>query len=164
MDKPAVTHVTWHDFDALWNACRDAGRARGFLIDRTDYRDGVLTTLPLVSKAAYEVWKSDVVDGHSLAQSTLNTIRRTIRFDIKPVAGGSFEATPRVLVEQFSMISRRITSVAQYRDVFSIDRVDVTRASEQYGEQTPAYYWYPIARDYALERQLAASIRQRLKT
>lgn len=161
-DKPPVTHITARKFDALWNACRDAVRARGFTSDRLDYRDGVLTTLPLVSKSAYEFWRSDVIDPADLADSSLSTIHRIVRFDLKKLANGGYQATPKVLIERFSMIQRRITSVDQYRDIFSLTQLDVTRANEEYGEVIPAYYWYPIGRDYALERQLAQDVRERL--
>src|SRR6185312_6563447 len=63
-DKPAVTEVSSASFDRLWSACRDALVADGFTIDRTDFRDGVMTTLPLISKQFYEVWRMDVVTVH----------------------------------------------------------------------------------------------------
>jgi hypothetical protein len=162
LDQPAVTHITSPDFDRLWNACRDAAQADGFTIDRTDYREGLLTTLPLVSKQAYELWKGDVVSSHELSQSTLGTLRRTIRIDIRRLPEGGFEATPKVLVERDSLIERRITSVYQYQEVFAIQQIDVQRQIE-HGTDIPAEYWYPVARDTNLELQLADLARQRLR-
>src|SRR5690242_7122849 len=55
-EQPAVAQVHARNFDALWNACQEAAKARGYVIDRTDYREGLLYTEPLVSKGYFEVW------------------------------------------------------------------------------------------------------------
>jgi len=162
LDQPAVTQITAPNFDLLWNACRDAAEARGFAIDRTDYRDGVLTTLPLVSRQVYEFWRGDIATHRDLTQSTLGTMRRTVHYTIRRLDDGSFEATPKVLVERDSMIERRITSVDQYQSIFSIQTVDIARETEKTGEAVPGEYWYSVARDFALERKLAEAVRGRL--
>ncbi len=158
-EKPAVTEASSTDFDKLWNACRSALVADGFLIDRTDYRDGVMTTLPLPSKQFYEVWKGDVVTVHDLAQSSLGTMRRTVRIDIRHGDDGEFHAAPKVVVDRFSLLARRITSVAQYRTVFSLTTNDVRLSTEEEGSNVVAQYWYPVARDYNLERQIVNATR-----
>jgi hypothetical protein len=71
-------------------------------------------------------------------------------------------AEPKVLVERDSMIERRITSVDQYQNVFSIQTADVALQSEKTGNDVPAEYWYSVGRDPALEKQLAAQARRRL--
>ena len=162
LDQPAVTKITAPNFDLLWKACLDAAEADGFTIDRTDYRDGILTTLPLVSRQVYEFWRGDIATHRDLTQSTLGSMRRTIHFMIRRLDDGSFEATPKVLVERDSLIERRITSVDQYQAVFSIQTVDVARETEKQGEAVAAEYWYSVGRDFALERKLAQGIRQRL--
>jgi len=162
LKQPAVAHAPATDFDSLWNACRDAVVADGFSVDRTDYREGLLTTLPLVSKQAYEFWRNDVVAAHDLAQSTLGTIRRTVWITIKRLPDGSFQATPKAVVERYATVERRITSAAQYRDIFSIRLLDVYRDAEQTGVPIPAEYYYAIGRDHALEKQLVQSIESRI--
>jgi len=163
LDQPAVAHIRSRSFDVLWNACRNAAQADGFLIDRRDYREGLLTTFPLASKQVYEFWRGDVVTVHDLTQSSLGMLRRTVRFDIARLPDGSFEASPKVLVERDSLIERRITSVDQYQNAFSIQTQDVSREVEKSGSDIPAEYWYPIGRDNALERQLAAAARDQLR-
>jgi hypothetical protein len=163
LDQPAVAHITARNFNTLWNACRDVIRATGFTVDRTDYREGLLTTLPLVSKMPYEFWKSDLVTLHDFAQSAVGTVRRTVRFTIRRLADGSFQATPKVLVERDSMFERRITSVDQWRSIFYLRGIDVQRENELNDEAVPAEYWYAIGRDNALERQLAQKIGSRIK-
>ena len=161
-NKPAVTEASSPDFDKLWNACRSALVADGFLIDRTDYRDGVITTLPLPSKQFYEVWKTDVVTVHDLAQSSLGTMRRTVRIDIRRGDDGKFHAAPKVVVDRFSLLAKRITSVAQYRMVFAITTNDVRLSTEEEGPNVVAQYWYPVARDYNLEKDIVSSAKSRL--
>ena len=68
-----------------------------------------------------------------------------------------------MLVERFSEIERRITAVAQYRDIFSVRLIDVDREVEQQGAMLPAAYWYSIGRDHELEKQLARSVEQSLR-
>ena len=162
-EQPAITEVHGKSFDALWNACRDAAKARGFLIDRTDYREGLLYTQSLVSKSAFEFWRGDVADGPSLAQSSVGTIRRTVRFIIRRQPDGTFVAQPKVAVERYSSVERRITSAAQYHDIFSIRLMDVDREREFTGTELPAEYWYAIGRDHNLERELARDIQHRLR-
>lgn len=161
-DQPAFTEIRGRDFDALWNACQEVAKARGFVIDRTDYREGLLYTEPLVSKGYFEVWRNDVVDGHGLAQGTLATIRRTIRFAIRRQPDGSFVATPKVVVERYASIERRITSAAQYHDIFSIRLLDVNREREQTGAVIPAEFWFAVGRDHPLERELGKDISRRI--
>lgn len=162
--QPAVAEAHAKDYDALWNACRDAAKSHGFVIDRGDYREGLLYTDPLVSKSFFEFWRNDVVDPHALAQSTLATMQRTIRFTIRRQPDGSFVAQPKVVVERYSTIERRVTSAAQYIDIFSIRLMDVNREQEQEGQNIPAAYWYAVGRDHDLERELARSVNQELKT
>ena len=46
MAKPAIAEVSSSNFDRLWAAAQDSIRDHSFLIDRTDYREGILTTQP----------------------------------------------------------------------------------------------------------------------
>jgi hypothetical protein len=163
MDKPATMQLTGNDFDRLWLACQSAIQDHSFTIDRSDYREGILSSLPLDSKQAYEVWRSDVVDLHGLVQSSLATVRRTVRFDIRHLPDGSYEARPKVLVERLSTLNKRITSVTQYREAFSLTLQDLRLSAEEEGSDIPPQYWYPIGRDDAMERQLVDSVRRRLR-
>src|SRR5918992_998185 len=83
LKQPDTDAVTHDDYDELWEACADTARWRGFRVDRTDYRGGLLTTWPLVSKQAFEPWKKDVVTLPDLAESTLASMRRIIHFQIE---------------------------------------------------------------------------------
>jgi hypothetical protein len=159
LHQPADQSVASLDFDKLWDACDRAARDYQFTIDRTDYREGVITTVPMVSPQFFEPWRQDFGTFHDLMESSLQTVRRSIRFEISLSQDGFFLARPKVVVERLSLTPRRITSVAQYRNVFG------GGSGPQYTDQQsnpPPRYWYAIGRDDAFERQLADNIRHKL--
>lgn len=160
IDQPSAAHVHSEQFQPLWDACRDSARNRFFHIDRNDYREGLLTTFPAISQQFFEPWRRDVGDGRELLQSSLATVRRTLRFEI--VRTGNFwTMTPKVLVERYSLAERRITSVTQYRTIVQ-GSVDPDRPGPD-GTRIPNSYWYAIGRDTALEKNLADEIHDRLE-
>ena len=162
ISQPAVATVTHNGYDQLWEACHGAARWRGFRIDRADYRGGLIVSHPLTSKQAFEVWRRDVVTLPAIAESTLATMRRTARFEITEQADGSFACVPKVVIERYSSSERRITSVTQYRESFSIEPGMMGSRERDRGIDIPITYWYATGRDEALERELAAAIRGRL--
>lgn len=162
IDKPANATVIHDNYDELWEACADTARWRGFRIDRVDYRSGLLTTWPLPSKQVFEPWKKDVVDLPDLAESSLASMRRIIRFEIARLDDGTFELVPKVLVERYSSSERRITSVTRYRESFAIKDIQGSRERDK-GIDLPYTYWYVTARDDSLEKDLADGVRARLK-
>jgi hypothetical protein len=161
--KPAVASARSNDFDALWNAVFDAAREHSFTIDRRNYREGLLTTTPLVSKQPFELWKHDVVSPEGQLQATLCTMRRTIRFQIRKRDDGGYVCEPKVVIERYAMPERRITSVVQYQEAFSTLHGSAAVTSEE-GDPLRVAYWYADGRDEALERDLAESIQQRVNS
>ena len=166
--QPGVADVESPDFTALWKSCKLAARDDGFDIDRPGYRDGLMTTPPLVSKQIFQPWRSDVVNDQDLMQSTLGTVRRTIHFEIARTGSApdaAWECIPKVVVERFSIVEHRITNASEYRDIFTLTRSELTMEQENERDPTnkvPPLYWYAIGRDHGLERQLADQIRQHL--
>lgn len=159
-NQPAVVKVESNNYDALWNACERAAAKSLFLVERFDYRLGVLSTKPLVSKQFFEFWKGDVVDAKSQILSDLATRRRTVRFQIFE-EGDHFVCEPKVVVDHYSMPERRLTAVTQYQYAFSIHQ---PFAEENADDGTPERvdYWYAESRDPALERVIADRIREEL--
>ncbi len=162
LEQPAVALVHSDDYDRLWDAAQWTARDYLFSIDRRDYRDGVLTTEPMVSRQFFEVWRKDVPAAGDLARSSLQTIRRSIRFTFTRQAGGGWSVTPKVLVEQFASAGRRLSYVGAYQAI-TVPGGTIGSTEMDEGIYLPAQYWFPIGRDYALERKLARTIRQRLK-
>jgi len=155
---PAVEHIEWGDYDALWRACEQAAIDASFTIERFDYRTGFLTTKPLISKQFFEVWKSDVVSAHDQALSDAATRRRVVHFEIRKLPNGRFVCEPKAVVEHYAMTERRITGVYQYRDAFSTHRpYEEDRTDE--GTAVRVDYWYAERRDELLEHSLANRVR-----
>jgi hypothetical protein len=161
MDKPAVTRVSDADFYKLWNACRDEVFARFFIIDREEYRDGLLTTVPLITKQFFEVWRRDAVTVKDISDASVGTIRRTVRFQLTRKEDGTYVAEPKVLVERFSSAERRLTAIHEFHSAFSGPRPfgDVETDA---GVRLPTDYWYALGRDEPLEKDLVAAIERRL--
>ena len=160
-NKPGVVQVSHPDFEKLWSACKGEMYCRLFVLDREQYREGLLTSEPLVSKQIFEPWRPDVASLHDQVESSLSTIRRTIHFEVTRLPDGTYQATPKVLVERFDTAERRLTNITQYHQAFSGPRT-FNDAPDQSGEPAAADYWYPIRRDTDLEKLMAASIRNRL--
>ena len=160
-NQPVVVRVSAPDFYKLWDACKGELYFRLFPVDREQYRDGILTSEPVVSKQYFELWRTDAVNVHDVAESSVATVRRTIRFEVSKKSDGTFEMSPKVLVERYQSTERRLTAINQYHESFSAPRA-YSDVPDESGEPAVADYWYPIQRDYALEKDLAASIRRRL--
>jgi hypothetical protein len=160
-NQPAVVQVQNTDFQKLWDACKGELYVRLFTVDREQYRDGILTSEPMVSKQFFELWRDDTSSVHDTAESSLATIRRTVRFEVVRLDDGSYQATPKVLVERFDSAERRLTAITQYHSAFSGPRATVD-SGDQSGQPIASDYWYPVRRDTDLEKQIADSIRQRV--
>jgi hypothetical protein len=162
--KPAAASVVADDFTPLWRACRAAAIGASFTIDRVDFRGGLMTTLPQVSKQFFELWRNDVATSRDVLESSLDTIRRSVRFELRRLDDGRFEAVPKVIVERFSLAERRITTVARFAEIFTVEMTEGNRARDRYGGDLPDMYWYATGRDTALEKRLAESVRRGLRS
>lgn len=163
LDKPATSHATASSFDPLFKACETEVRYRLFLIDRQDFRLGLLTTQPMVSKQFFEIWRSDAVTVPDISDSSLATVRRTVFFQLQHLPNGQFIAEPKVLVERFTSVEHHLTAINEYHSAFSGPRPTGT-AEGDLSAAVPTEYWYPVGRDPALERSLAESIQNRVGT
>jgi hypothetical protein len=158
--KPSAASLYDDDYDRLWNACAETAKSEFFSLDRQDYRDGLLTTRPLVSKQLWEFWRSDAGDSYYALQNSIQTIRRSIEFDFdRQAAGGT--VSPKVLIERFAQPNRRITSTGDYRQFFSPVNTGPPATPDPYGDANEGY-WYSIGRDYAMEAELVEAISDRL--
>jgi hypothetical protein len=163
LDQPAVASVTSLQFQPLWNTCERVARSYLFELDRQDYRLGLLTTKPMISKQILEPWRKDAGTLRAVMDDSLSTIRRTLRLQIDRRDDGTFEMTPRVLIERETILERRLTSAAQYRTAFSGPAVG-SRTNADIDANVPIIYWTPIGRDFEMERHVAAEVQDRLRT
>lgn len=162
-NRPAIDCVKAADYDTLWNICTKVAIDAFFTVERTDYRNGFISTKPMASKQFFEFWRSDVVDFHSQLACDLATHRRVVHFTIFRQPDGCYVCEPKVVVEHYSEIERRITAVNQYQDAFSVSRQVENETTEE-GTAVRISYWYAERRDDALERSLANRIRGYLRS
>ena len=158
-----VGEIVDDDFDRLWTAAEKVSRAYLFDIDLRDRRGGVLTTLPSVSPQFFEPWRRELQSSDDLAESSLATLRRTIRFDFTRTAG-TYAVTPRVLVERQVSTERRVSGVlskAYLRTPRGGEQTFGSRETDA-GQTLEPGYWYPIRRDTALEARLLEAMRMSL--
>ena len=163
LNQPPAATVVADDFTPLFRACRRAALASSFTIDRVDFRSGLMTTFPQVSKQFFELWRNDVAAPRDVLGSSLDTVRRTVRFEVRRRDDGRYEAVPKVLVERFSLAERRITSVARFAEMFTVERTEGSRNRDRGGE-LPDMYWYATGRDAAMEKRLAAAVRHDVRS
>jgi hypothetical protein len=153
--KPATSSAASANYDQLWGASEAVARADFYSLDREDYREGLLTTRPLVSKQIWEFWRNDAGDAYEADQDSVQTIRRTILFEFDRQPSGC-KVTPKVLIERLAQPNRRITSSGEYKKFFNVPgrKTDVDNPTDD--------YWFSVGRDYAMEAELAAAIQQKL--
>lgn len=159
--QPAVVAVRDANYERLWSAAQSVARDYFFTLDREDYREGVLTTLPLTSMQWFEFWRRDVVTVNDLARSSLQTLRRTIHFKVEKDPDGGYRLSPKVLIEQYATVGQRLTYVGYYTRASDVGR-QVGSVEMDEGQANPPQYWFAIGRDHALEKRLAESIRHEL--
>ncbi len=161
-EKPATVFVIARSYDRLWDACDAVSHQYLFSIDRTDYRNGVMTTRPLVSKYVTEFWRNDVVGFSELANSTLAVYRRTIRYEITRQDDQHFSAGVKVIVERSATFERRVTTAIQYRDSFTAPPPGAEFHADD-GTVQPFQTWYAVGRDPAMEEAIVKSLESTLK-
>jgi hypothetical protein len=160
--RPSVADVVYPDFYKLWNACADVARQDGYTIDRRDYREGLLTTDPVVSQQFFEIWRHDTGSAAGILENSLDTYRRSIRFQIDKEAGG-YRMTPCVIVERHAQAEQPITSDVYLRSSMVADKHPMLGTKEtDRGVYLPSAYWYATGRDYAFEHDLAGQVRHKL--
>jgi hypothetical protein len=162
MDRPATVVVNDVEYDRLWRACERVAADRSYALERRDYRNGVLTTRPVLGGQFFEVGRHTVADSYGFAESNLGTVRKTVQFQILTLDDGTFEARPKVVVERRVVLERRVSIGLQNRNAFGGAAVVGTN---DYDPTVPfsAEYWYASRRDEALEGQLAGELKKLLK-
>jgi hypothetical protein len=161
--RPAVAHVDAWDYDRLWAACAEASHDRLFDLDRLDYREGLMTTQPMISQQFFEPWRADCLTFADLMQSSIQQIRRTIRFEFSRKPDGPWQMTPKVLIERRANREDRVTSVVQYRAAVGgseITNTALIQSQVARGKDIPYQYWYAIGRDADLERAVADDVQK----
>jgi hypothetical protein len=116
--EPKLTGAS-RNFQAFWQATIDVLRKYNFELDRQDRRAGVITTQPLLGKHFFEVWRHDTVGARDLAESSLQSIYRTVTVSIRPTAPGAPTYKPVVQV-QLHRSNREYLGVVSTTDAYDM--------------------------------------------
>lgn len=164
LSQPPTAGVRYGDFDRLWKATEGVTRHALFTLDRDDYRLGLLTSKPLVSRQFFEPWRPDVRTLRGDELSSTATIRRTLQFYFTRVGPDLWVVTPIVLVERNEITEKRLTATVNYRDAYTIDiksnDLPGGTREQDLGIFLPARYWYITGRDTTMEMYLARQIKK----
>jgi len=144
--------------DRLWIATGDVLRNYNFTLDRTDWRDGIITTLPETSRALLEFWRKDVQTDDDLWESTVNPIRRWVEVRFAPDDQGKWkELTVVVHKQRFSSLDRQFNSTGAAYQYFGSDLPTTAGLAEA----TDAFdQWIDMDEDPALAECLLSQIWQ----
>jgi hypothetical protein len=154
--------VASNDFEKLWAVSADVAEELKFDLDRQDRRNGIITTEPMISSQFFEPWRQELSTSYDVAESSLATVRRTLKINIERLPSGTFRATPTVVIERQSLAEKRITNAAAYRGIYGRDRSFGTRERDR-GVELPRNYWYEIGRDTQLETYVAKRIEAKVR-
>jgi hypothetical protein len=157
-ERPASARVVAPVYADLWEATEDACRRFGFAPATTDYRGGLLTTEARISPQFFEFWHDELRAAEDVAESSLATVRRRLRFEFSRTRDGRYVVEPKVIVERLSLAERRITNAVDYRGALG---PGTQQRFGPAGTAAPGSYWYAIGRDAELEASLANRMAER---
>ncbi len=156
------------EYDRLFEAAVGELRARGFVVDRHDYRFGTVSTRPVGSPTILEPWRAGNSVYDQAVASTVNYQRRQITITLEPVENGQDMEPPdryllraEVIIERVVLPTTYITgSTTSRRVIGKLSRVP----AEWRQRGITGHYWRPIGRDPYLEQQLIEAIVRRSLT
>jgi len=138
--QTATSELTYGEFEKLWEGCESVAFDYLFRISRRDYRSGLLTTEPMVSKQWFEPWRKDSTTIRDVEENSLGGIRRTIYFQFAKNPDGSYTVAPKVLVEHYSKPDPKHMNPDEENNSF----------------------WYAIRRDTGMEVRIVNDLRKKL--
>ncbi|MCK5270763.1 MAG: hypothetical protein KAJ46_08265 [Sedimentisphaerales bacterium] len=143
----------------LWQSCKSELKNRGFRLDRVDLRSGVIDTFPMVSRQWFEFWRHDVVDTASLAESSLQTIRRRVGIKLTPLGGNKYRFDCRVTVQRLSMPAPTVSGSVWAESVF----YSTAGRSPIWNDPDDTRAWITLDNDTALADNIIRSVKTALK-
>ena len=167
MDNPLP--IDSREYSRIFAATVVELRHQGFIINRHDYRFGVITTRPQPSPTLMEPWQRQNTTAYQGLESTLNSQRRTVTVTLEPaeiVTGKAAAATEttegqayrlrvEVLIERQQHPALQATGSPSARTLVR-PLTAVPRELQDRGITGP--YWEPLKRDPYMEQQLIARI------
>ena len=133
----ALTMLRELDFEPAW-------------VDRDR---GLIQTRPTTSAQWYEFWRGDVIGPDQALESSVSTVRRSVRVDIGPPPIGEAASTVDVEVrkERYSAPERQVTTASSALAIYS-ERLPTSEGLIR--ARTAGEHWVDLGRDGRLERDL----------
>ena len=143
----------------LWQSCKSELKNRGFRLDRVDLRSGVIETFPMVSRQWFEFWRHDVVDAASLAESSLQTIRRRVGIKLTPLGENKYRFNCRATVQRLSMPPSTVSGSVWAENVF----YSTAGRSPIWNDPDGGRVWVTLGNDTALAGNIISSVKAALE-
>ncbi len=103
----------------FWQHAVKSVRDFGYDLDRVDPAAGVITTHRLTSKQWFEFWRTDTVGAEQVLESSLHTIWRRVRVEVRPGDGpDQYLVDATVEVQRESVPERQFTTSATAAEAF----------------------------------------------
>ncbi len=163
VESAKETIIVEAEAGVLWQSCQSELKNRGFRLDRVDLRSGIIETFPMVSSEWFEFWQRDVVDAASLAESSLQTIRRRVGIRLTPLGGNKYRFNCRVTVQRLSMPPPAISGSVWTENVFSGTAGRSSVWSDPAGVLEGGWVWVTLENDTALADDIIRSVNMVLK-
>jgi hypothetical protein len=175
---PDPIRIDAREYSAVFDAAILVLRDEGFIINRKDYRFGVVNTRPFFSPSVFEPWHVQNTTSYQTLESTLNSERRTVEVTIQPAgpipgvgAGAGTDAgalpgapNPDYQLRVEVLIERHEFPVYQLSgSTSSYSVIDTYGGPSQLQTERglAGTYWVPIAHDPYMEQQLISKIIKR---
>lgn len=144
--------------DRLWELCRQELHQRGFEVAYQNRIEGVLESQPRISSQWFELGGRDTADAYSALESSLQSVRRRIRFFIEPMADQSC-CRCEVMVERLALGENAVDGSYRVGDVLR----RAGGAPVLKGNQRRTEHWVELGKDSALAQALLTSLDSKLK-
>lgn len=144
------------DPDQLWLQSQTELRARGFDLENVDRRAGIIETAPRTSSQWYEFWARDVVTWQGRAESSLHTLRRSVRLQMQADPGNNCQLSCQAMVDREVVAPAVVSGSARANSIFAgaAGRMPTLKSP---GDQQPSQ-WVSLGRDSDLEQDILQSI------
>lgn len=146
------------DYETVW---RETVRVvdEYFDIKRENRLAGSIVTEPVIGATLLEPWRGDSPSLSDRLESTLQTIRRFARVEIKPVPGRGFAVKVEVFkeLEDLAKPDRQAAGRAVFNNDFPVNRTH-----EIVGPVPAPLQWIPRNRDSRMEQVILQRIRDGL--
>ncbi len=152
------------NYDNIWRQSLTMFSHAGFLMDRLDYRLGVMSTQSLPSSQILEVWRPQQTNPKNALENTMHMQQRRVRLTIAPVPAKPdfYEIAIQVLVERQANPFEQIGGPI-FIEGSGFGRADVALRSDYAtpnGDESPI--WVVIGHDPDLEKKLLRALFNRI--